>query len=56
MMIDLTNELAPVLVGLNVALVVSAAALVDGSVRRWFASIGHIQTPRFTVHRPALAR
>ncbi len=57
MFIDMTNELAPILYGLNIALVVSAAAIVGSTaMNAWFRSIRRIERPRLVVNRPALAR
>lgn len=57
MFIDMTKELAPFLYGLNIALVVSAAAIVGSTaMNAWFKSIRRIERPRLVVNRPALAR
>jgi hypothetical protein len=57
MFIDLTSELVPMLYGLNVALIVSAAAIVgSNAVSAWFRSIRRIETPRLVIHRPVLVR
>jgi hypothetical protein len=57
MFIDLTNELAPILMGLNAALLISAAGIVANIVpSTWFASLRHAARPGLALHRPALAR
>lgn len=57
MFIDMTKELAPILYGLDVLLVVSAAALVGrNAVSMWFRSTGRLERPRLVLHRPVLAR
>jgi hypothetical protein len=59
MLIDMTKDLAPILYGLNVALVISAVGLLSRTaVSTWFRSLGRIERPRpqLTLHRPALAR
>jgi len=56
MLIDMTKDLAPILYGLNIALIVSAAALLSPAVSTWLRSIGRIERPRLTLHRPLLAR
>jgi hypothetical protein len=56
MLIDVTNELAPMLVGLNVALVVSALAIVSNAASSWLQSVWRTARPRFAMHRPVLAR
>ena len=43
--------------GFNVALIVSAAAIVwQVAVSTWFRSVGRFARPRIVVHRPALVR
>ncbi len=57
MFIDMTKELAPILYGLNVALIVSAAAIVGhAAVSTWFRSVGRFARPRIVLLRPALVR
>ena len=57
MFIEMTNELAPIIVGLNVALIVSAAAIVGNvAMNTWLTSLRRLERPRFALHRPALAR
>jgi hypothetical protein len=57
MFIDMTTELSPILFGLNVALLVSGAALVGQvAVTTWSSSFGRfLWRPPF-VHNPVLAR
>jgi len=56
MLIDMTNELAPILSGLSIALVVSALAIVSSASNTWLRSIRRMSRPRLVLHRPALAR
>jgi hypothetical protein len=57
MMIDLTHELFPVIVGLDVALVVATVALVSGPVAALIAKAWRrASRVRFVSARPALAR
>jgi hypothetical protein len=57
MLIDMTKDLAPIVYGLNIALIISALALLSRTaVGTWFRSVGRIERPRFTLHRPLLAR
>ena len=56
MFIDMTKELAPILYGLDVLLIVSAAALVScTAVSSWFRA-RRFERPRLILHRPVLAR
>ena len=56
MFIDMTKELAPILYGLDVLLIVSAAALVScTAVSSWFRA-NRFERPRLILHRPVLAR
>jgi len=57
MFIDMTRDLAPILLGLNVALVVSALAIFGSpAVNTWLRSLRNVERPRLVLHRPALAR
>jgi hypothetical protein len=53
MTIDMTRELAPLLLGLDAALIVSGLGLVAASLGTvWTRSL---RRPQLTLHRPALA-
>lgn len=57
MVIDLTNQLSPILVGLNVALVVSAAAIfAPTALDTWSGSLGRFVRRPLTLNRAVLAR
>ena len=57
MLIELTNELAPIMVGLDVALLISGAAIVASiAANAWSASAWRAWRPRVALHRPVLAR
>ena len=57
MVIDMTYELAPILFGLNAALIVSAAAVAScTAMTTWFRAHIRFERRRFALHRPALAR
>jgi hypothetical protein len=57
MLIDMTKELSPILFGLNVALLVAAAALLGQvAVNRWFRSLGRFEWRRPVLHKPVLVR
>ena len=57
MLIELTNELAPILVGLDVALLISGAAIMASiASSAWSTSAWRAWRPRVALHRPALAR
>ena len=57
MFIDLTNELSSILIGLNLALLVSGAALIGQvAVDTWFSSFGRFEWRRPVLHKPALVR
>ena len=57
MFIDLTNELAPMLMGMNLALLISAGGIVASIVpSTWFESLRRAARPGLALHRPALAR
>ena len=57
MFIDMTKELAPILYGLDLLLIVSTAAIVSRTaVSTWFGSTGRLERPRLVLHRPVLAR
>ena len=56
MLIDMTNELSPILVGLNVALVVSGLGIVAHvAVQSWSQLLGRFDR-RPTFPRPVLVR
>jgi nucleoside phosphorylase len=53
MLIDMTRELSPLLMGFNVVLVISGLGLVAASVgTAWMRKLSR---PRLTLQRPALA-
>ncbi|MGH9423819.1 MAG: hypothetical protein ACRD3J_27840 [Thermoanaerobaculia bacterium] len=53
MMIDMTRELAPLLIGLNAALIVSGLGVVAASLGTvWMRDV---RRSTLTLHRPALA-
>lgn len=57
MFIDMTKELSPILLGLDVALLVSAAALVgEVAVNTWFSSFGRFEWRRPVLQKQMLAR
>jgi hypothetical protein len=57
MVIDLTHELFPVLIGLDVALVVATVALVGGPAAALVSKAWRrVSRVRFAPARPALAR
>ena len=57
MFIDMTRELSPILSGLNVALVLSGAALVGQvALNSWFRSFGRFEWRRPVLHKPVLVR
>jgi hypothetical protein len=57
MFIDMTNELIPILVGIDVLLAVSALAIVaHATAHSWSRLLGYFDGRRFTPHRPVLAR
>ena len=56
MLIDMTNELSPILVGLNVALVVSGVGIVaQVALQSWSQLLGRFDR-RPTFPRPVLVR
>lgn len=57
MAVDLTNQLSPLLVGLNVALVLSAATLlVLTALDTWSGALGRFVRRPLTLNRAVLAR
>ena len=57
MVIDMTNQLSPILVGLNLSLIVSAAALfAPTALETWSGSLGRFVRRPFTLNRPVMAR
>jgi hypothetical protein len=57
MFIDMTNELAPIIFGLNAGLIISGMALISQTpVNTWFRSLGGSVRQPVAVHRPVLAR
>jgi len=57
MAVDLTNQLSPILVGLNVALVLSAATLLAlATLDTWAGSLGRFVRRPLTFNRAVLAR
>ena len=58
MLIELTDELAPIVIGLNVTLLISGAAILASIVSQaWSSSTWRVSRPRLAVfHRPAVAR
>jgi len=55
--IDWTRELSSILIGLNVALVISAVAIICNTpVSTLVSSLWHSERPRITWHRPMWAR
>jgi len=53
MLIDMTNELAPILYGLNVALVASALGVLVSALAPWLRSLERPRVPTWS--RPAMA-
>jgi len=53
MMIDMTRELAPLLMGINAALIVSGLGVVAASLGTGWTR--NLRRPQLTLHRPALA-
>lgn len=57
MLIDMTNEFAPILFGLNALVVLSSALVFGPSLIDAFVRTFHRTTrPQLVLHRPALAR
>lgn len=57
MLIDLTNELSPILLGLDILFALSAAAVFGPpAVAALARSFRNQPRPRIVVHRPILAR
>jgi hypothetical protein len=57
MFIDWTSGLSSILIGLDVALIVSAVAIICNiAVSTWVSSLWHSERPRITWHRPMWAR
>jgi hypothetical protein len=58
MFIELTEELAPIVIGLDVALLISGAAILASVVSHaWSSSTWRLSRPRLAVfHRAAVAR
>lgn len=57
MLIDMTNQLAPVIYGLNALLLISSVALLaDTPVNSWFRSLGRSARRPVALHRPMLVR
>ena len=57
MVLDMTKELVPILYGLDVALLVSAAVLVSRTaVSTWLRSLGRFERRRPLLPRPVLVR
>jgi hypothetical protein len=57
MLIDMTNELAPIIFGLNAMAIVSGVAILTHTpVSTWFRSLGRFVRRPVAVHRPVLAR
>lgn len=57
MFIDMTDQLAPVIYGLNFLLLLSAAGVLSLTpVNPWFRSLDRSLRRPLNLHRPALAR